>query len=284
MHSLRRPWLAGRPSVTAMLVAGSVAAAVMQWLFVVLDEGDVIQQPLLREWLAITGNAANGGRPWQFFTFALLHAGPLHLFGNMAVLLLAGRELEPIIGRRHFFAIYALGNVIGGVAQWAVLAAGFGFSDASFIGVSAGALGVLVAFATVLPELEITLIPFAVRPLRLRARTLGAGAVLGAGALLAVPAAAFLGPVAMLAASFVAWVYVRQLGFGSPFALQRHFSEKRERAARLRRMPAAQFICEEIDPILEKIARDGLRSLTRAERRTLEQGREKMGVVAAPWR
>ena len=42
-------------------------------------------------------------------------------------------------------------------------------------------------------------------------------------------------------------------------------------------MTSAQFIAEEIDPILEKISRDGIRSLTRNERRILSMGREKMG-------
>jgi hypothetical protein len=31
----------------------------------------------------------------------------------------------------------------------------------------------------------------------------------------------------------------------------------------------------EIDPILEKISREGMRSLSRSERRLLDQGREK---------
>jgi hypothetical protein len=41
-------------------------------------------------------------------------------------------------------------------------------------------------------------------------------------------------------------------------------------------MSSEQFINEEIDPILEKISRDGIRSLTRAEKRILEMGREKI--------
>jgi len=41
-------------------------------------------------------------------------------------------------------------------------------------------------------------------------------------------------------------------------------------------MSPGQFINEEIDPILEKISRDGIRSLTRGEKRILEMGREKI--------
>ena len=45
---------------------------------------------------------------------------------------------------------------------------------------------------------------------------------------------------------------------------------------RERRMSAREYITEQIDPILEKISRHGLGSLTDAERRILEKGREKM--------
>ena len=41
-------------------------------------------------------------------------------------------------------------------------------------------------------------------------------------------------------------------------------------------MPVEQFIREELDPILEKISRQGCRSLTRAERKLLEKGRAKL--------
>jgi hypothetical protein len=41
-------------------------------------------------------------------------------------------------------------------------------------------------------------------------------------------------------------------------------------------MSAGQFVAEEIDPLLEKISRQGLASLSRRERRLLDQAREKM--------
>ena len=44
-------------------------------------------------------------------------------------------------------------------------------------------------------------------------------------------------------------------------------------------MSARAYITEQIDPILDKISRHGIGSLTDAERRVLEKGREK--IVAA---
>jgi hypothetical protein len=52
--------------------------------------------------------------------------------------------------------------------------------------------------------------------------------------------------------------------------------KRRVQAARLRSLSADQFVAEEVDPLLEKISRRGLASLSRRERRLLEQAREKM--------
>ena len=41
-------------------------------------------------------------------------------------------------------------------------------------------------------------------------------------------------------------------------------------------MSLDEFISAEIDPVLEKISRNGLGSLTRRERRMLAEAREKM--------
>ena len=41
-------------------------------------------------------------------------------------------------------------------------------------------------------------------------------------------------------------------------------------------MTSEEFIASEVDPLLEKIARSGIGSLSRAERRKLEHAREKM--------
>ena len=112
----------------------------------------------------------------------------------------------------------------------------------------------------------------------------------------------------VLAASVVACVYMRQLGFGrravrSPeeeaaswaaAALQEDEETFEEpvfagpvaaATGRLvvprfteveRRMSAREYISARIDPILDKISRHGLGSLTDEERRTLENARQKI--------
>ena len=231
---------------------------------------------LFRHWLALDGHSIHLRQYWTFLTFPLLHdSNPLHLLANMVLLFFAGREVEPIVGRRHFLALYLGGNLLGGVAHWLAM------PDVQLVGVTAGVTAVFVAFTTILPELEVTVHLFFVLPLRLRAKYL-AIALLALSAIFWVTLKmSVIGPAGMIAAGLFAWVYVKQLGFGNPLAIQRYIFAKRQRAARLERMSPDQFISTEIDPILEKISTHGMHSLSRAERKILEQGRGKIAGKTA---
>ena len=190
----------------------------------------------------------------------------------MLLLFLAGREVEPIVGRRHFLAIYLGGTLLGGVAHWLAM------PGVPLVGVTAGVTAVFLAFTTILPELEVVVHLFFVLPLRLRAKYL-AIALLGLSAVCWLTLTAKqIGPAGMVVAGVFAWAYVKQLGFGNPLAIQRYIFAKRQRAARLERMSPEQFIKAEIDPILEKISTHGMSSLSRAERKILEQGRGKIAT------
>ena len=269
-----RRWSAGRPSVTAILVALSVGAFASQMTAgFFLGEHSVEQ--LFMNWLALDGASIQAGQYWKFFTFPLLHHDPLHLLANMLLLYFAGREVEPIVGPRHFLAIYAGGSLLGGVAHWLAM------PEAPIIGVSAGVTAAFVAFTTILPELEVTMHLFFVLPLRLRAKYLSMALVGLSVACWLTLTAPIIGPAAMVAAALLGWVYVKQLGFGNPLAIQRYIFEKRQRAALLERMGPDQFISKEIDPILEKISQHGIHSLTRAERKILELGRGKIAAKTA---
>ena len=193
---------------------------------------------------------------------------------DMLLLYFAGREVEPIIGSRHFAIIYGAGTLLGGVASWLALPA------FPVVGTSAAVTGVIVAFATILPELEVSGNLFYVLPLRLRAKWLALALLAMCGVLWATLTIPQVGAPGMLAAGLFAWFYVKQLGFGNPLAIQRYIFNRRQRAERLDRMTPEQFITCEIDPILEKISREGMHSLTRAERKILAQGREKIASRA----
>lgn len=279
MQPFARHWPRGRPSATAVMVAASLAAACVQWGFVLLSHGSETRtEHEVAQWFGLDGSSLHDGHWWQFLSFLLIHPNPLHLLANMLVLFFAGREVEPIIGLRHFTALYLCGNLIGGLAQWGAISLGLAPATPALMGVSAGVAAVLAAYATILPELEVTLLLFFVIPLRVRAKVLGVGTLLLAGLLWVAQTATEVGPAAMVAGCAFGWAYVKRLGFGNPMAIERYLFDRRQHAARIERMPVEQFIREELDPILEKISRQGCRSLTRAERKLLEKGRAKLSA------
>jgi membrane associated rhomboid family serine protease len=269
-------WSGGRLPLVTVLIAINSAAFILQ---ILLDNFLFPRSPFIRETFTseIFGLSREGianGYYWQFLTYMFLHGNLLHILANMLGLYFAGRQIEAILGRSHLLGIYFLGGLIGGALQLA-------FSSGVLIGASAGVMAVVLAFTTILPELEITALIFFVIPVNIRAKYLGWG--------LAGSSAAFLllnfcgvrifgewGHAAHLGGCLVGWAYIKQMGFGNPLRVQRYVFEKRQRDARYERMPPGQFISEEIDPILEKISREGIHSLTRREKKILERGRDKI--------
>jgi rhomboid family protein len=166
--------------------------------------------------------------------------------------------------------MYIGGNVLGGIAQW------LGMPGAHTVGMSAGVAAVVVSYATVLAEFEVVGHLFFVIPLRLRAKFFGWAVLIFGAACWATQTLGTLGPAAICIGCVTGWIYTRELGFGNSFWWERRYQDRRQREERLQRMSADQFVEEQVDPILEKIAREGIQSLTKEERRMLEKGRAKI--------
>jgi len=253
------------------LHAGLFAA---QWLLQLVEHDRRETHSWLQQWLALDGGAVAAGHYWKWVSFSVLHHGPIHAVANLLLLFFAGREVERIIGGRPLLGLYLLGNLLGGVAHWAAM------PGYTLVGPSAGVAAVVAAYATVLPEWELILNLFFVFPVRVRAKFVGLG-VFGVGVatwMLQTTPGLSIGPAGIVGGCVLGWLFVRQLGYGNSFLVQRYIHRRRERNARLQRMNADQFMREEIDPILEKIAREGLPRLTRSERKMLELGREKIAA------
>lgn len=277
LQPFQRRWAGRRPSLVTILVAVNVAMFVFQTVGNAFDRGQI------EHWFALSSEGIRSGYAWQFLTYMFLHGDPsvpasgvIHLVVNMLTLYFAGREVEAIVGPKHLLGIYFGGGLLGGVAQVALTHA-----STPLVGSSAGVCAALLAFTTILPEIEITTLLFFIIPVRLKAKYLALGFVVTSLFCVATGALSGIGHIAHLGGCLVGWLYVKQLGFGHPMRIQRFVFEKRERAARMERMSAEQFIREEIDPILDKISREGIHSLSRAERKVLQRGREKIATRVA---
>src|SRR5947209_1268796 len=143
--SYARPWTERQRVALLTLLGFNVAVFVAQLLLEYSHPGAV------REYFGLSDHGMRDAYAWQFLTAPFLHAGPWHLLGNMLVLYLLGRDLEAILGQRHFVYLYLTGAVGGELGHLFLLPA-----DTVLFGASGGVAAVIVAYATILPELELT--------------------------------------------------------------------------------------------------------------------------------
>lgn len=263
--SYTRRWTQRQPIALLALIGLNVAVFVLQ-LFL-----DAYQPGFVRDYLGLSDQGVRDAYAWQFLTALFLHSGPWHLLGNMLILYLLGRDLEVILGQRHFVYLYLAGAIGGELGHLFLMP-----SPSILLAASGGVVAVVVAYATILPELELTAMMFFVLPVRLKAKHLAFGAFALAILLLCLDRTHTVVHSACLGGCAAGWLYAHLLGFGRPSFLQRLLRQHRAEVERFDHMTVEQLMTEEIDPLLEKISRGGLVSLTRTERRNLSRAREKI--------
>ncbi len=263
--SYTQPWTE-RQRVALLTLIGVNLAVFVGQLFL-----EVYQPGFVRDYLGLSDQGVRDAYAWQFITAMFLHDGPWHLLGNMLILYLLGRDLEVILGQRHFVYLFLAGTVGGELGHLFLMP-----SNSVLFAASGGVAAVVVAYATILPELELTAMMFFIMPVRLKAKHLASGAIVLAVILLCVDRTHTVVHSAYLGGCAAGWLYAHLLGFGRPSFLQRMLRHHRVEAERYEQMTIDQLMSQEIDPLLEKISSKGLVSLTRGERRSLARAREKI--------
>ena len=270
-----RDWLDRFSSVTHLLLWLNVAVFLVQLLF------DFLRSPLFNDLFALSGDGLRHFYLWQPVSYMFLHSGLLHILFNMLILWFIGREVEYFIGGKFYTRLYLLGGLFG-AALWLAFNAN---SGGSVMGASAAVLACVIAFATLFPEREITLLVFFVIPVRLKAKYLAWCLV----ALDAVPvlqhAQSNVAHLAHLGGAALGYLYIKQLGYGQTprwmlwwQSLGEKLKPRRPAPVRKRErdLTPEEFMRDKVDPILDKIARDGMQSLTREERQVLESAKEHL--------
>jgi membrane associated rhomboid family serine protease len=232
---------------------------------------DLYQPGFVREYLGISNRGVSDAYAWQFISAMFLHSGPWHFAGNILLLYVLGRDLEAILGSRHFFYLYFSGIVAGELGHLFLMPV-----DSVLLASSGGVAALIVGYAVILPELE--LLPRAplVRAPRLKAKHLAFSTVALALIFICIFRSGTVTHSAWLGGCAAGWLYAHLLGFGRPFFLQRFLQRRREQARRYALLTAGELIAQEIDPLLDKIARRGLGKLSRRERRELLRARAKL--------
>ncbi|HEX3890083.1 MAG TPA: rhomboid family intramembrane serine protease [Verrucomicrobiae bacterium] len=239
---------------------------------------------MLPGYLPLSVEGLKHGYVWQLVTYQFMHAGWFHIIANSWVIYVFGREVESILGGKRFLALMFSSGIVGGVFQVLVALVWPQYFGGSVVGASACGFGLVTVFAMLFPERELTMLIFFVIPVHMRAKTLLIGSVALAVTGFAFPNvimpgvahAAHLGGMAM------GWFFVRKVLPGGWPRLEgtvrpaERFIARRQAPEPFEKIPAASFVEEEVDPILDKISAHGIQSLTARERETLEKARAKM--------
>lgn len=228
---------------------------------------------------------------WQFFTYMFLHAGFSHIFFNMFALWMFGTELEYNWGKKDFLYFYLTCGVGGGVLVWVTSMMGFSSMVIPTIGASGAIFGILVAYGMMWPDRLIFI--FGVLPMKALHFVILFGALdLMQGLSRSGGGVAYFAHVGGGVTGFIylkyGWrilVHLENWGgrlkaqfMAKKNGFQVHQGGVSEKDRQTRDTPdnvRHPDKNDEIDRILDKIARGGMESLSDGERRILDRASKR---------
>jgi membrane associated rhomboid family serine protease len=135
------------PAVTIAIILANAIVFLME-----LSGGD----DFVRRWSVIPADIV-AGRHWvTILTAMFMHAGWMHIIGNMVFLWAFGPEIEDAMGRPRYLAFYLLSGVVASVAQIAAMRD----SMIPNLGASGAIAGVMGAFLITYPRDRIRTVLF----------------------------------------------------------------------------------------------------------------------------
>ncbi|MBN2579869.1 MAG: rhomboid family intramembrane serine protease [Pirellulales bacterium] len=217
---------------------------------------------------------------WRFLTYGFVHDySPMHIIFNMMQLFFLGRYIEQLYGKWEFLRLYLAALVASSVGwvggTWLIQRfqnqppSGF-----ELVGASGAICTVVILFVLNYPHVKMMIFPI---PIPIKAWVLGTMLILFNlfGSTSSEDNVAY---GAHLAGIIFAWFYFYfRWNIGRAFswleAIPRHWGRPKFRVRRPDDEDGGDSapLRAEVDRILEKIHRQGEDSLTRQERRTLEQ-------------
>jgi len=261
-------WMGRFPiDVTTILVALHVGVAILTCLVVAASGGAVLNFMLFD-----SARVLGAGQIWRLGTYAFVHSPSMLLWFaiEMYMLFVFGREVERFIGQRAYIALYALLLFIPSLllTVWGV------GQRTGLAGSLALHFGIFVAFATIYPAAE----------LLLRITAKWSAVILGAIYVLQLLAYNAWTDLAVLLTSIaVGFCFVRLRGVGPELVWWENLKARLQPKPKFKVVPKStparrddDDISESVDPILDKIARSGIGSLTPNERRILDRARDRL--------
>src|ERR1700722_12329615 len=142
---MRQPeYHTSRVSFTVMLLIVNAAVFLVHLISANFPRGEEIQY----QYFALSLDGLRQGYVWQLLTFQFMHGGWIHIILNSLAIFFFGRPVETVLGSRRFIGLYLVSGIIGGLVQmlFALVMPSF---DIPVVGASAGAMGLVAAFAVI---------------------------------------------------------------------------------------------------------------------------------------
>lgn len=130
------------PVITTAIIAVNAMVFVLE-----LTGGD----PFVQKWSVIPADIVAGQHWITILTAMFMHAGWLHILGNMVYLWAFGPEVEDAMGRVPYLAFYLLSGLVASIAQIAASS----HSTVPNLGASGAIAGVMGAFLITYPRDQI---------------------------------------------------------------------------------------------------------------------------------
>lgn len=222
---------------------------------------------------------------WQFFTYMFLH-DPIrisHILFNMFALWMFGAELEHNWGSRDFMGYYITCGIGGGLLVWFTAFFGMSISIVPTIGASGAIFGLLVAYAMMWPDRLIFI--WGIIPMKALHLVLLFGAIDllngfgGGGGGIAYFAHIGGGVTGFIYLKYGWRIIIHMESFMKGFK-RRKFTvfdggSQQRRDSEDHDDTSHPDIDDEIDRILDKIAREGMESLSGRERKILDRASKR---------
>jgi membrane associated rhomboid family serine protease len=210
-----------------------------------------------------------GGQIWRLVTYMFLHApgSPFHILFNMLVLWMFGVEMETMWGTKRFTIFYFICGIGSGMfSLFSLLDPRMAMTPV--IGASGAVLGVITIYAYYFPHRQILL--FFILPINIRIFVIGyaifslLGSFGGGGG---ISHLTHLGGIA------IAFLYIKLYPLVDSWwtDFRRRRSEQKMRMRAESEIQRKRFFEEQVDPILAKIGREGMESLTKKEKKILQE-------------
>jgi membrane associated rhomboid family serine protease len=222
---------------------------------------------------------------WQIFTYMFLHGGWFHIIINLLYLWMFAGELEQIWGSRRFIRFYLICGLGGGIliAFINYLTYNPSYMGPVTVGASGAIFGILIAYGMIWPNREILI--FFVFPVKIKYFMIVLVLIQFFGTLNMASGAgtsniSYSGHLGGLITGFILMYTMMRRPVSSPKKKQSADKSVISKAFKKARVKKKKKDIETrikakkiIDELLEKIARDGMSSLSPKERKDLEWAR-----------